>query len=831
MAGMIPDGNGAMGTSGPPAQMPGTQPGPGAEQMPQPAGFSDPQLLEMWKRWKKECFDQRWIFERQWMRNIWYLLNRQWIYYDSRRGQWQDKRLAKWVPRPVTNILKEGVQSVRANFASINYGANARPIGEDNLAVITAGVADDYAPILHEEHMMDVVMNTFDFWMLTTGNAWLHTAVSYDRKNGVERVGYETCVACGEEYAQNEIADAGQKCPSCGAMDFQPTLDPMTGMPKQQEIPKAKGITYALSPFEIAFPLMYDNFEDVPYIVRMRWRDKVYYEQDEEMRASKYDKTLQFAKTPQERTMQIFKTLPFQSDTGITPPYFASGGANSDSEGSVEYDVWVKPCADFPEGQVIRIAGDANPTIIHSEKEGLPGPLPYKDAKGNPLFTFHMARYEHVGGRIFGSSLIDPAIQKQDQLNQLDSHILMVIGRMANPIWLEPKGAEVEKFTGEPGLVVKWNPLVGNGTAKPERIPGEGVNSSVFAYRGLIKQEAEELMGTFDIMKGEKPGGTEAYAAMSFLYERATGRHASAYKERGRAYKGWFKDALEIEREFGEESRTRAVMQPTKAWAFETFKKADLQGNVEIIIEDGTLTPKTSLGERAAIDHLAQLGLIDPSDPDQKIAIFEKFGQQRLMPSVDAQVQEAWMNMDRFEKFMSDPQAIMQAQHEAQLQAQQAALTGQPPKPPGPLQYKRWYNPQIHRNELIKWCLSDRGRNVFAQHPAAEGLIEAYLMQIDTALAQQQMGIIDAGGVMIETQGGAPPQPGGPTPGDQPEQQGNHGRAQQMANSNRNAGGVGPQSAGAGGTQQGGGQMKPSSAMTIASRVRAQRYLNQNGGA
>jgi len=40
--------------------------------------FTDGQLLEMHKRWKKESFDQRWIFERQWMRNVWYMLNRQW---------------------------------------------------------------------------------------------------------------------------------------------------------------------------------------------------------------------------------------------------------------------------------------------------------------------------------------------------------------------------------------------------------------------------------------------------------------------------------------------------------------------------------------------------------------------------------------------------------------------------------------------------------------------------------------------------------------------------------------------------------------------------------
>lgn len=795
--------------------------------------FTDSQLLDMWKRWKKESFDQRWIFERQWMRNVWYMLNRQWIYFDSKRGQWQDKRLAKWIPRPVTNIIKTGVQSIRANFASINYGANARPLGEDNESVVTASVADDYAPILHDDHRMDHVMNEFDFWMLVTGNAFLHTYINRDQKNGTLSVHYEQCQQCQTVSSEIDIANAGQSCPACKGTNFQPAIDPKTGQPQIEQRALPKGTTTAFSPFEIAFPIMYNDFDDLPYVIRMRWRDRSYYEQDEEF-SQTYAKTLSFSKTPQERTMQIFKTLPFQGDIGITPPYFASGGANVDSEGIVEYEVWVKPCKDFPEGAVVRIAGDASPTVIHSEeKENLPGPLPYHDGRGNPLFPFHMGRYEHVGGRIYGSAMIDPAIQKQDQLNQLDSHMLMVVGRMANPIWLEPKGAEVEKFTGEPGLVVKWNPLVAGGNAKPERIPGEGINESVFAYRSLIKQEAEELMGTFDIMKGAKPSGTEAYAAMSFLYERATGRHTSAYKERGAAYKGWFKDALEIEREFGEETRIRAVMQPTKGWAFQTFKKADLSGNVEILIEDGTLAPKTALGERAAIDHLAQLGLIDPNDPEQKIAIFEKFGQQRLMPSVDAQVQEAWMNMDRFESFLSDPQQIAQAQAEAtQLQAQ-AAASGQPAPPVGPLIYRRWYNPVIHRNELIKWCLSDRGRKVFQDHPAAMQMVDAYLTQIDVALAQQQMGIVDAGGVMIDTGGAQPPQPNSPsqgpnTKGMPPQQQGTHGRAQQMTNSNRNASGVGASSSGSGGTNT--SRSQPQDAVSIAQRVRAAKYLSNGDG-
>lgn len=780
----------------------------GPQQTPPPTGLattggadplaagqmSDAQLLELWSRWKKECFDQRWIFERQWMRNVWYILNRQWIYFDSKRGQWQDKRLAKWIPRPVTNICKEAVQSVRANFAAINYGANARPQGEDNENVVTAGVADDYAPILHEDHEMDAVLNEFDFWLLTTGNAFLHTSVEYDRKYGVVNVDFETCTACQKETTSDKIAEAGQKCPNCGAKAFMPSVDPLTGQPKPPtEQPMPKGVTTALSPFEVAFPLIYERFSLSPYVVRMRWRDKSYYENHEELK--QYANTLPFTKSPAERTMQIFKTLPFQNDLGTASQYFANGGANTDSEGIVEYDIHVKPNAQFPKGQVIRIAGDSSPVVIHVESEGLPGPLPYTDARGNPIFTFHHARYDQVGGRALGSSLIDPIVQIQDQINQLDSHCLMIIGRMANPVWLEPKGAEVEKFTGEPGLVVKWNPLVGGGNAKPERIPGQGIDQSVFAFRQMKKQEAEELSGTYDIMKGQKPAGVEAFASLNLLVERGQARHASAYKERGAVYKAWFHDALEIEREFGPDERIKAIMAPTKGWAFQTFKKADLGGQIEIIIEDGTLTPKTSLGERAAIEHLRQLGLLNPNDPDQVMAIYQKFGQARLLPGLDAQVQEAWMNMDVFEKYLNgDPQVIATIKQREATSQQIAAQTGQQPSNVGPLTYKRWYNPQIHRQELIKWALSDRGRAVFQKFPMSEPYVDAYLAQIDLAYAQTQQGMMDASGVAVPTAPGGPgsmhpDQPGG-APG---------GAGAAMANSNRNAAGAGPSASGAAG--------------------------------
>jgi hypothetical protein len=207
------------------------------------------------------------------------------------------------------------------------------------------------------------------------------------------------------------------------------------------------------------------------------------------------------------------------------------------------------------------------------------------------------------------------------------------------------------------------------------------------------------------------------------------------------------------------------------------------------------LTPKTSLGQRAAIDHLGTMGLLDINDPDQKMQIYQEFGMSRLLPAIDAQVQEAWKNMELFEKFWNDPQA--------QAQAVQTNVT--------PLNYKRWYNPRIHHNETVKWALSDAGRKIFTEHPPAELMIEAYLMQVDIAIQQEAAGILDANGILVQLGAppappGAPGAPGAPAPGQptppgaRPTDQGHHGARQALRNSDQNAAGVGASSSGAGGT-------------------------------
>lgn len=724
-------------------------PEPGAEAL-MTSPYSDEELLELWEDMKKESFDGRWVFERQWQRNILYVLGRQWIDYNSRQGGWRDKRMAQWIPRPVTNKCKEAVQSIRAMFTSIKLGVNVRPNGSDPANVAAAAVADEMAPVLHEDHDMDTVLTEDDFWLLVTGNCFLHTFVDYDMKHGVLEVPNEECLTCGTVVPSPQLAGPQPICPECEGTEFAPALDEM-GAPSVTRQPKGKPVTIPLSPLEVAFPNHYPRFSELPYIIRLRWRPKAYFKSNPAL-AGLMEK-ISWQKSPSDQSLQLFKALANHNDLGVAPAYLSDGVATTSNEDGIpEYEVWLKPNTDYPDGLVFRIYGDKNPVIAHLEEtESIPGPLPYKDAEGSPLFTFSHAGYEHVGGRIWASGPLDVIIQKQDQLNQLDSMILLIIQRMSNPVWLEPKGSEVERLTGMPGLVVKYNSLV-NGNAKPERIAGEGPHGSLFVIREQYLKDIEELAGTFDIVKGAKPTGVEAFSALQLLVERSQARFAGVFGSRGTLYRNWFKFALELEREFGPENRIKATQTPARTWTFQNFKRTQLQGSVTIVVEDGTNAPKTTLGMRAALEHANTLKMLDMADPDQRYEGLKLFGLTKLAPAMDINVQSALQKQEAFELWVVNPQnvqgALMQAEQafsQWQVEAAQSPdlMTGEPTVPPPsilegtPLRWLDWYDPDVHRQEFVKWANGDRVRPLLEETQGAEAFLKQHLAEIDAAIIKK----------------------------------------------------------------------------------------------
>src|SRR5437016_6183914 len=104
----------------------GAAPGGGFPASPDVSGLMGPQgpnfdaqhLLDRFDLRKREAMEYRWVWEREWLRDLYYVANRQWIYFHPTKREWVDKRLQKWIPRPVTNKMAETVQAIRTNLCA-----------------------------------------------------------------------------------------------------------------------------------------------------------------------------------------------------------------------------------------------------------------------------------------------------------------------------------------------------------------------------------------------------------------------------------------------------------------------------------------------------------------------------------------------------------------------------------------------------------------------------------------------------------------------------------------------------------------------------------------
>jgi len=69
------------------------------------------------------------------------------------------------------------------------------------------------------------------------------------------------------------------------------------------------------------------------------------------------------------------------------------------------------------------------------------------------------------------------------------------------------------------GLVIKWNPLT-VAAMRSQTHCGRASGFGIVCDREMYVKDIEELSGTYDVIKGSKPAGVEAAAALQLLVER-----------------------------------------------------------------------------------------------------------------------------------------------------------------------------------------------------------------------------------------------------------------------------------------------------------------------
>jgi hypothetical protein len=231
--------------------------------------------------------------------------------------------------------------------------------------------------------------------------------------------------------------------------------------------------------------------------------------------------------------------------------------------------------------------------------------------------------------------------------------------RMANSVWLDPKGSGVSLYTGGPGQVITYNPLTLGGTTpvKPERLPPQINHLQVLLeLLKFIDDSIERVTGTFFLQGGDAPSGVTAASALALLDERAQKAMSPLVREWAKGYLSFDQITLEIARQHWTDARIRLVSGRNKKWETQTFMASDLQGDVNMEIDYQSIFPKSNATEVAQITQLIQGMVLNPQDPQTKMQILKKMGMMYMLGSVDLDVKQAQKEQEAFLSSGTPPQ-------------------------------------------------------------------------------------------------------------------------------------------------------------------------------
>ena len=584
-------------------------------------------MLDHYDRYKR----RRWVFEREWYRNVLFYIGQQWIIYEEGARRWRVRNIPHWIPTPVTNRLAATVNVIRSSVAQVTPAFEAVPTQEDERSVLTANAADKYLDVIMVESGFRGARRRMASWITLTGNGFLLTEFDTGPDTGTAFVPGVECTNCGALMKPQEIPE-DMKCPKCGSNEL--TESAASGV----NVPQGRIRVTARSPFEIYVDNNIPELDDqtAVLIVEQRGLDGVKWAYGEKAKDVEPDNL-------SDQSLNYLSSLAYMTGSGGG---YAGGRGGEDSQETVTlFRLYLKTSEEYPEGAYIVMSGDQR---ILEQVE--PYPFRFKTTQ-RPFFPLTHVRYDDVPGRFWAKTPVDDLIPKQRQRNEVESLYQTILMKCANPIWLIPTSSNPSPITGDPSLV-RYTPVGGQ---KPERVQGVEAPNSVVAFIQMIDQDFEEIANTFAVMKGKQPGSVRAASAIQMLVERGFGRYGSVFDNMEEAYQQWGVVALEIWRQKAVFPRVQAIAKEAGAWQFMEFLGADI-GDVDIRVEAGSTRPKSAAGRQMLLNQLFQWGLLNGQDPEQKLRIFEEMGATNFLSGAEGDVKVV---AEENQKFMRWAQETM----------------------------------------------------------------------------------------------------------------------------------------------------------------------------
>lgn len=310
---------------------------------------------------------------------------------------------------------------------------------------------------------------------------------------------------------------------------------------------------------------------------------------------------------------------------------------------AVVKEVYERPSRDYPQGRCFVVAGEK---LLYS------GPSPYFfDTWPEPVWhPYTFFRYMPDPGSLWGLSVIYQLTRPQQRMNAIDSMIVLNRKTNAAPKILLPNGSGVPNnyLVGRPGLGIPYNPVGANG-AKPEVMQGASLPADVLAERNQAPADMDFIVGGGELLRGAKPPGASAFAALSFLNEQKENSLAVVARqyELGLQRSERMKLLL-VQRGYQEPrpefvARLRARLAGASSIELENFIGSDLRNNVEVRVEPLASIPRSRILQQQTLLELIGRNLL-PSvlqDPQEHSEFLEIFNVKRFGRTTGKDVRKA----------------------------------------------------------------------------------------------------------------------------------------------------------------------------------------------
>lgn len=291
-------------------------------------------------------------------------------------------------------------------------------------------------------------------------------------------------------------------------------------------------------------------------------------------------------------------------------------------------EIWVPPnkMPDYPMGAMLVIAGGK---IIYRYEEAPTAPVGNMGAipeESTNIFQFDpkarqkksaypyehgkfpFVKFEHIpSGSFYPYSIIMDLISPQREYNKTRSQMVEMKNRTAKPPMLYPKGAINPKMvTGEPGQMIGFAPGFRKediGYLPPPEFPAYGQNELP-----ILHADMDEIASQSDISRGAAPTGVQASAAISYLNEQNDSTLYITIASISDAIEEFGGQCLSLAHQYWTDAKTIKVVSPNYSQDAQVFKIADVNGNMDLRIESGSIMPQSLAGKQAFMMNLVSIG-------------------------------------------------------------------------------------------------------------------------------------------------------------------------------------------------------------------------------